>query len=79
MYICTFHMYMYMYMYMYMHEQYTITDMKPHAQGCDLAQRFVFDKGIEAELRDKFGPDELTLELVPPSLWGKLQKALAGS
>jgi hypothetical protein len=33
---------------------------------CNLEKSFLYDKAIEGELRDRFGPDELTLELEGP-------------
>jgi hypothetical protein len=33
---------------------------------CSLEKSFLYDKAIEGELRDRFGPDELTLELEGP-------------
>jgi len=37
-------------------------------RGCDLVSHFVHDDNIEKELRQKFGPDELTMELEGPEL-----------
>ena len=35
---------------------------------CNEQKRFVWDKDIERELRDRFGQDELTLELEGPEI-----------
>jgi len=40
-----------------------IPPVAPRLRGCDLETHFIYDADIERELRQRFGPDELTLEL----------------